>query len=81
MALDALHIHPTKQEAGDLRYEYISSSPCPFMPVGVIGLVNYSQLGLPEPKLHKCCQRNAYARPVIAQGGWRGFKGGSQRQG
>jgi tRNA A37 methylthiotransferase MiaB len=38
--LDILYIHPAKQEA-DARYDrFISSPPYPFIPVGVVGLVN-----------------------------------------
>jgi hypothetical protein len=38
--LDILYLHPAKQEA-DARYDkFISSPPYPFIPVGVVGLMN-----------------------------------------
>ena len=38
--MDILYLHPAKQEA-DARYDkYVSSSSYPFIPVGVVGLVN-----------------------------------------
>lgn len=39
-SLDILYLHPAKQEV-DARYDqFVSSPPYPFIPVGVIGLVN-----------------------------------------
>ncbi len=38
--MDILYIHPARQEADDRYDRFISSPPYPFIPVGVVGLVN-----------------------------------------